>query len=81
MRLEELIDEVRSAAALFRTGDSSDGAAGADAAGGGTWRSRAGQAYAARRQELQSELDRSVSLVDDALIAVEWAISELRAAE
>lgn len=72
MRLHALIDELEVAAAQFSTGDPG----GRDR----TWRSRAGRLYAARRDELQRELDGAVALVQNALASVEWAIRELLAA-
>lgn len=72
MRLHALIDELEVAAAQFRTGDPG----GRDR----TWRSHAGRRYAARREELQRELDGAAALVHNALASVEWAIRELLAA-
>lgn len=73
MRLQAVCDEVGVAAAQFRTG--------AGVERDRTWRSHAGRLYAARRGELQDELDRAVALAHNALSSVDGAIRELRAAE
>ena len=73
MRLEALIGELGAAAAQFR--------ASAEGERDRAWRSHAGRVYAARRGELQEELDRAATLVHTALSSVERAIHELRAAE
>ena len=72
MQLHALIDELGVAMAQLRNDDPG----GCDR----TWRSHAGRLYAARRDELQLELDRAVALVHNALASVEWAIAELLAA-